>query len=104
MHSLRDRYESSVKALAVKAEALRQAGCGAEAIARALHAERIALAEHYKRLTPEPLRTRIYERTQSLYGNCAGPSIDYLRARGKTWEQIIAGAQRPSAPISIDPG
>lgn len=29
------------------------------------------------------------------YGNPLGPTIEQLRAQGKTWEQIIESATRP---------
>jgi hypothetical protein len=66
-----------------------------EAIARAIHAERRALSTRYKSLTPEPTRTRIHNRTVAVYGDPLGPTIEYLRAQGRSWDQIIAGAIRP---------
>jgi hypothetical protein len=95
MESLRDRYERAVRALAVKAKRMTRAGADVETVARAVHANRRALAENYKALTPEPLRSAIYNRTLSVYRNAAGPTIEYLRSQGKTWEQIIEGAVRP---------
>ena len=40
-------------------------------------------------MTPEPTRRLLCDRTMRLYGDCDGPTIDYLRAQGKTWDQII---------------
>ncbi|AWB20182.1 cell wall-binding protein [Methylobacterium currus] len=100
--SLRDRYEAAVRGLAERAAALRREGLSPEAIARDVHAERRRLAVHYKSLTPEPYRSRIAARTIRVYGNPDGPSIDFLRARGKTWEAIIAGATRPGPPVGLE--
>ncbi|WP_404955685.1 hypothetical protein [Streptomyces sp. 147326] len=47
-----------------------------------------------KDITPEPLRSQIYERNLQKYGDKLGPTIDWLGARGKTWEQIIESATR----------
>ena len=100
--SLRDEYEAAVRALAARAEALLGQGASPEAVARALHADRLALAVDYKRRTPEPLRARIYARTETKYGNPSGPTIEALIAQGKSWEQIIAGATRPGLATTLD--
>ncbi len=102
--SLRDNYELAVKALANKADALLSQGADVETIARTLHADRLSLAIEYKRLTPEPLRAKIYARTEAKYGNPSGPTIEALIAQGKSWEQIIAGATRPGLAMSDDLG
>lgn len=101
--SLRDRYETDVRALAERAAAMRRDGVPAEAIARAVHAERRRLAVAYKAMTPEPYRSRILERTIRVYGNPHGPTIAFLRAQGKSWEAIIAGATRPGPPVGLEP-
>ena len=74
---------------------MRAEGALPENIARALQAERRSLGEIYKDATPPELRHQIYERNIELYGDPLGPTIEYLRGRGKTWEQIIEGAKRP---------
>jgi len=100
--SLRDNYELAVRALANKVGVLLSQGVDLETIARAVHADRLALAIEYKRLTPEPLRAKIYARTEAKYGNPSGPTIEGLIAQGKSWEQIIDGATRPGLAISDD--
>ncbi len=37
---------------------------------------------------------KIYARNLSKYGDKLGPSIEWLREAGKTWEQIIESATR----------
>ncbi|MXP65530.1 cell wall-binding protein [Roseomonas sp. M0104] len=97
--TLRSRYEQAVRDLHARADKMRRAGASTEAIARALHAERRRLAARFKELTPEPYRTRIDERTVRVYGSAGGPSIEFLRAKGKSWEAIIESAMRPGRPI-----
>jgi hypothetical protein len=91
----RHLYEQLVRALAEKAAEMRAEGVAAETIARSLNAERRALAARFKERTPEPLRSRIYAHTLAVYGDPLGPSIEYLRSRGKSWDQIIEAAARP---------
>ncbi len=101
--SLRSRYEQAVRDLRERAAEMRREGASAETIARAIHAERRRLASLFKELTPEPYRTRIYERTVEVYGDALGPTIEFLRARGKSWEAIIEGATRPGPSVGMGP-
>lgn len=94
-HSLRDAYEHEVRDLGRLADCLRAKGMPLETIARTLHRERRAIAIRYKRATPKTMRLRIAERTVARYGNRAGPTIAQLRRAGRSWEDIIASAQRP---------
>jgi len=91
---MREKYELAVAELRARADQLRSSGADAEQIARTLHAERRALAAHFKEATPEPLRSRLYERTLRVYEDRLGPTIEFLRARGKSWEDIAEGATR----------
>ena len=65
-----------------------------EAIARALHAERRLLGEEFKALTPPGKLAEIYERNLARYGDKLGPTVEWLQARGKSWEDIIESAVR----------
>ena len=56
-----------------------------ERIARNLHAARRALGEQYKALTPPDVLEKIYERNLAKYGDKLGPTVDWLRAQGKTF-------------------
>ncbi|MFT4195547.1 cell wall-binding protein [Ottowia sp.] len=93
--NLRARYEQTVRALRQRAADMRRGGASAEGIARALHAERRELAARFKEQTPEPYRSGIYQRTFEVYGDELGPSIEFLRAQGKSWEAIIESATCP---------
>ncbi|HEY2034786.1 MAG TPA: hypothetical protein VGH02_13975 [Rhizomicrobium sp.] len=92
---MRAEYEKRVRDLAAVAERMRRDGADAETIARTVVAERRALAAHYKEMTPEPLRTRIFAHTVAVYSDPLGPTVDYLRGKGRSWEEIIASASRP---------
>jgi len=92
---LREDYEAQVRMLSAKVDRMRAAGTNAEAIARAIHAERRDLSTRFKSLTPEPTRTRIHDRTVAVYGDPLGPTVSYLRAQGKSWDEIIDSATRP---------
>lgn len=95
---LRADYEAEVRALRVRADAMLGQGLPGETIAREIHARRRDLALRFKERTPEPVRSALYARTARIYGDLLGPSIEMLRARGRTWEEIIASAARPGAP------
>jgi hypothetical protein len=91
---LRQEYVKAVEGLAAKIPAMRQAGMNSEQMARALHAERRALGVQLKSVTPPDVLQQIYARNLAKYGDRLGPTIEYLVARGKTWEQIIESAVR----------
>ncbi|MFJ6480954.1 MULTISPECIES: FG-GAP-like repeat-containing protein [unclassified Streptomyces] len=91
---LRQAYIDEVEGLTRQAAEMRAAGASPEVIARTLHKARRDIGVKYKDLTPEPKRNEIYERNLGKYGDKLGPSIDWLRANGKTWEQIIESATR----------
>ncbi len=94
---LRADYETEVRALRARAEAMLRQGLPGETIARDIHARRRDLALRFKLRTPEPMRTALYARTARKYGDPLGPSIETLRAMGRTWDEIIASAARPGA-------
>ncbi len=101
---LRSRYEVAVLGLRAWVVALQDEARSSEMIARAVHAERRRLTAAFKELTPEPLRSRIRSRTLAIYGDSTGPTIESLRARGKSWDDIIDSATRPGPRISFDGG
>ena len=48
----------------------------------------------YKNLTPSDKLREIYARNVEKYGDKLGPSIDWLRKKGKSWDDIIESASR----------
>ncbi len=92
---LRQQYIDEVLALKDLGFNLRAAGMTAEDVARQLHALRRDLGVEYKDLTPPDKLAEIYQRNLQKYGDKLGPSIEWLRANGKSWEQIIESSSRP---------
>jgi len=43
---------------------------------------------------PAPQPEAIYARNLEKYGDKLGPTVDWLRAKGKSWEEIIESASR----------
>ena len=93
-HPLRQAYVDEVEGLAPKAEQLKSQNAPLEQIARQMHAERRALGVKYKDLTPADKLAEISARNIDKYGDKLGPTVEWLRAQGKTWEQIIDSATR----------
>jgi hypothetical protein len=93
--ALRLAYEAEVEALTQLRESLIDQGKDEETIARQLHATRREIGVKYKDLTPLQTRSAIYERNYNLYGDKLGPSIDWLRGKGKTWNEIAESASDP---------
>ncbi|WP_198086260.1 hemagglutinin [Variovorax sp. E3] len=94
-HALRLKYEAAVVALGDAASQLLRSGASEEHVARWAVAERNALKEEYRKLTPALVVARIAAKTLERYGNTMGPSADDLRAVGKSWREIIDSATRP---------
>jgi len=103
LHKIRANYAQEVKEIA---ESVKQSmaerteeeitEAEIEKIARQAHSFRREIGIKYKDITPEPLRDRIYARNLKKYGDALGPTIEYLRAAGKTWLQIMESASRPN--------
>lgn len=92
---LRQRYEAEVGALQEAVAQKLGAGWSEEAVARWVVAERNALKDRYRALTPPGVLARILANNVRSYGAEDGPSVDQLRARGRSWAEIIASATRP---------
>ncbi|MDP0929461.1 hypothetical protein Q0601_19930 [Paracoccus onubensis] len=102
--TLRQEYEMSVRAIRSRVELMRQDARPIEEIARAAHAERRKLAAIFKARTPEPMHSLICQRTLTVYGDPRGPTIGMLRAKGKTWAEILESAMRPGRLDWVDDG
>ena len=92
--ALRKAYIEKVEALEDVGLNARAAGADDEKVARMLHQMRRDLGEEYKNLTPPEKLKEIYARNLDRYGDKLGPSVDWLRAQGKSWEQIIQSSFR----------
>lgn len=91
---LRIEYINKVDALKQTVQMLEAQGATTEQIARTVHQLRRDLGVEYKNLTPPDKLEEIYARNITIYGDKLGPTIDWLRAQGKSWESIIESATR----------
>jgi RHS repeat-associated protein len=91
---LRQQYIDDVARLKDLANNARVAGANEEATARLLHAERNALKLEYRELSPPDKVREFEQRNLQKYGDPLGPSIEQLRASGKSWNDIIDSATR----------
>ncbi|WP_434572518.1 hypothetical protein [Pseudomonas sp. Z3-8] len=91
---LRQAYVDEVNSLSEISLSMRAAGATPEQVARQLHQTRRELGVQYNDLTPPDKLVEIYERNLRVYGDKLGLSIDWLRAKGKSWEQITESASR----------
>ncbi|MFI8008184.1 hypothetical protein ACIF6G_34405, partial [Streptomyces sp. NPDC086010] len=90
----RGGYIREVEGLASLVSQMRQSGATEEYIARSVHEERRNIGVKYKSLTPPVERQVIYNRNTMKYGDPLGPTVDWLRERGKEWGDIIESASR----------
>ncbi|WP_155122352.1 hypothetical protein [Burkholderia ubonensis] len=91
---LRQAYVDEVSNLKDVVNSMREAGSTPEQIARRVHQMRRDLGVKYKNLSPPDKLAEIYERNMVKYQDKLGPSIEWLRAKGKSWDQIIESATR----------
>ena len=89
----RDAYNAEIAGLGRTETKMRGEGKSDEQIARALNQQRRDIGERYKHLTPEPLRSQIYARNQAKYNDKLGPTVEWLRERGKSWADIIESSK-----------
>jgi RHS repeat-associated protein len=102
--AVRKAYQTEVRGLADLEQQLRAEGRSTEEIARTLHQARRDIGIKYKDLTsPEALKG-IYERNLEKYGDKLGPSIDWLKEKGKSWEDIIESAKKEGDEFNIRAG
>ena len=86
-------YEAAVTALSGKATSMASQGMTAEQIARALMPND-GLSGYSLRTLRLQISSRKSTRNLAEYGDKLGPTVDWFRAKGRTWEQIIESACR----------
>jgi hypothetical protein len=90
-----------VRDLSKLANTMRSQGYSSKEIAITLNKKRLALGRLFKNQTPQFIKEMAFKRNLTKYGNKWGPDIKYLReVQGKSWEQIIESASRPSGAIA----
>lgn len=74
---------------------MRAAGASEEQIARNIVARRNRLKQQSRDHTPPEVLAQIEARSLAQYGDLLGPTVEQLRAAGKSWADIIRSACRP---------
>jgi|GEM_PF-3164411 len=93
--SLREQYKKDIANKIPKAvEEMEKQGKNAEEIARKVYQLRRDIQIQYRQNTPKEMLDKIYQRNLEKYGDKNGPSIEWLRKAGKSWEDIINSAGR----------
>jgi hypothetical protein len=98
MADLRWAYERAVAELGAQVAGMLAAGVDQEAVARWASGQRDRLKQLYRGKTPPEALAIIEARSLAQYGNSIGPSVEQLRAGGKSWAEIAASAARPGKP------
>ncbi len=94
MADLRLAYERAVAELGEQVAGRLVAGADPEGVARWAAGQRDQLKQVYRGQTPAAALAVIEARSLAQYGNSVGPSVDQLRAAGKSWAEIAASAGR----------
>jgi hypothetical protein len=94
---VRHCYNYEVKGLWKMEQQMIDRGLDTEAIARAMNQARRELGIKYKDLTSPEARVKIYGRNQDIYEDELGPTVDWLRNKGRSWGEIIESAKRPDS-------
>ncbi len=100
--ALRYDYVQEVEALEKEIPDLRAAGMNDESIAKLLHEKRRDIGKKFKEKTKPSLREKIFERNVTKYGDKWGPTIEYLRGQGKSWDEIIESSYHPEGTDIIE--
>ncbi len=107
LKAIRTAYVGEVKALKGVAETLSKQGLSPQQVANIVHGMRRTIGEKYKHITPFIQRQMIYIRNRAPrwmggkgYDSIYGPSVNWLRRSGKSWDDIIQSASKPSDAIN----
>lgn len=92
---VRTQYEAAVVELQSTISAMLAAGNSEEEVARWAVTQRNRIKQQFRELTPPEALATIEAWTSARYGHALGPTAEQLRARGKSWREILAAASRP---------
>lgn len=85
---IRVQYMNRVSKLRNIAAKMKSNGKSAEEIAKVLNRKRRALGRLFKNATDAEARHAAFARNMKKYGDKWGPTWQYLRGQGKSWEEI----------------
>ncbi|MEN1682172.1 MAG: hypothetical protein AAGJ46_21555 [Planctomycetota bacterium] len=93
-YRVRRCYVQEVAWIAREVQSLRAQGYTERSIAIAAHGLRREIGREYKAITSAGMRQTIAARNLDRYGDAEGPTVTWLRGRGKTWAEIADSAGR----------
>jgi len=96
---IRVQYMQRVRALSKLADQMRKNGKSSEEIAKVLNKKRRALGRLFKNATDPKTQQNAFARNLKEYGDKWGPTWQYLKKQGKSWEDIIESSARPNTSI-----
>lgn len=96
---IRIQYMKRVNKLAPLVRQLRMQGKSAEEIAKIVHRKRRALGRLFKNVTDAQTKANTFARNIEKYGDKWGPTVKYLKERGRSWDSIIESASRPNTSL-----
>jgi len=97
--TIRVHYTHRVRGLKRVAEQMRRNGKSSEEIAKVVNQKRRALGRLFKHATDPKTRQNAFERNKRRYGDKWGPTWQYLRSQGNSWDDIIESAARPNSSL-----
>ncbi|MES2509922.1 MAG: hemagglutinin [Pseudomonadota bacterium] len=89
------QYEAAVIELQQTTASMLAAETSEEDVARWAVDQRNRIKLQFRELTPTEALATIEAWTLAQYGDSLGPTADQLRARGKSWREILVAASRP---------
>ena len=92
---LRSQYEAAVAELQKATSSMLASGSSEEEVARWAVPQRNRIKSQFRELTPPGALATIELWTLARYGHVLGPSVEQLRACGKSWMDIVTAASRP---------
>jgi RHS repeat-associated protein len=96
---IRVQYMNRVSKLRNIAAKMKSNGKSAEEIAKVLNRKRRALGRLFKNATDAETQHAAFARNMQKYGDKWGPTWQYLRGQGKSWEEIAESAAKPNSSI-----
>jgi hypothetical protein len=87
-------YIREVEALKDTVAEMRAAGKSSEEIARTVSTMRRDIGIKNKDMTPPEMLAEIYERNERRHGDKLGPTVEWFREQGFSWEEIIEKSTR----------
>ena|GEM_PF-5545520 len=96
---IRVEYAKRVRGLKQLASTMQKNGKSSEEIAKVLNQKRRALGRLFKNATDARTQQNAFDRNLRLYNDKWGPTWQFLRRQGKSWDDIIVSSTRPNTSL-----